>query len=134
MKQVEFNKAAQSLSEALMPSSSKIAALTRLLKDNVALIVVLEARETKIGGDMQGAPGQHGQLPCVVSGISLFLPKDIGRKCLWNIWPPKQQQVPFLTICCFVFNVRPTPISMQIQSLKISSCGRFVKTAHLCLG
>jgi hypothetical protein len=91
VKQVEFNKAAQSLSEALMPSSSKIAALTRLLKDNVALIVVLEARDTKIGGDMQGAPGKHGQLLCVVSGISLFLPKDIGGKCLWNIWPPKQQ-------------------------------------------
>jgi CCR4-NOT transcription complex subunit 6 len=63
-----------------MPSSSKIAALTRLLKDNVALIVVLEARETKIGGDMQGAPGKHGQLLCVVSGDQPFSTKGYRRE------------------------------------------------------
>merc|ERR1712037_1023731 len=40
---VEFNKAALSLSEALNATSQKKAALNRLLKDNVALIVVLEA-------------------------------------------------------------------------------------------
>ncbi|EFJ17358.1 hypothetical protein SELMODRAFT_270348 [Selaginella moellendorffii] len=40
--EVEFNKAAQSFSEAYMPSAQRKAALTRLLKDNVALIVVLE--------------------------------------------------------------------------------------------
>lgn len=40
--EVEFNKAALSLAESL-PSEQKTAALSRLLKDNVALIAVLEA-------------------------------------------------------------------------------------------
>jgi CCR4-NOT transcription complex subunit 6 len=42
--EVEFNKAALSLAEALPPEQKK-AALHRLLKDNVALIAVLEALE-----------------------------------------------------------------------------------------
>ncbi len=65
--QVEFNKAAQSLSEALVPSATKKAALSRLLKDNVALIVVLEARESGNTVDGQSATGKRGQLLCVVS-------------------------------------------------------------------
>lgn len=62
--EVEFNKAAQSLSEALVPTTKKVA-LSRLLKDNVALIVVLEARDT--GGFMgtQAVPGKRVQLLCV---------------------------------------------------------------------
>jgi len=82
--EVEFNKAAQSLSEALMPSSSKIAALTRLLKDNVALIVVLEARETKIGADMQGAPGKHGQLLCVAN-THIHANPELKDVKLWQV-------------------------------------------------
>nr|DAD42135.1 TPA_asm: hypothetical protein HUJ06_000365 [Nelumbo nucifera] len=42
--EVEFNKAAQSLTDAVVPSAQKKTALNRLLKDNVALIAVLEAK------------------------------------------------------------------------------------------
>ncbi|KAM7256565.1 hypothetical protein ACFE04_013908 [Oxalis oulophora] len=45
MRLVEFNKAAQSLAEAtLLSGTSRKLALNRLVKDNVALIVVLEAK------------------------------------------------------------------------------------------
>jgi hypothetical protein len=65
--EVEFNKAALSLSEALGPAASKKAALNRLLKDNVALIVVLEAKEHE--GQEAPLQGQSKrQLLCVVSG------------------------------------------------------------------
>jgi CCR4-NOT transcription complex subunit 6 len=65
--EVEFNKAALSLSEALGPAASKKAALNRLLKDNVALIVVLEAKEHE--GQEPPLQGQSKrQLLCVVSG------------------------------------------------------------------
>jgi CCR4-NOT transcription complex subunit 6 len=67
-----------------MPSSSKIAALTRLLKDNVALIVVLEARETKIGADMQGAPGKHGQLLCVAN-THIHANPELKDVKLWQV-------------------------------------------------
>lgn len=67
--EVEFNKAALSLSEALGPAASKKAALNRLLKDNVALIVVLEAKEHE-GADGP-LPGQSKrQLLCVVSSAT----------------------------------------------------------------
>lgn len=65
---VEFNKAAQLLSEALAPATQK-AVLTRLLKDNVALIVVLEARDSGILADSQVPSGKRGQLLCVVSSL-----------------------------------------------------------------
>jgi CCR4-NOT transcription complex subunit 6 len=57
------------LSEALVPSATKKAALSRLLKDNVALIVVLEARDSGSTVDGQLASGKRGQLLCVVSGM-----------------------------------------------------------------
>lgn len=41
------------------------------MQDNVALIVVLEARDTGGFMDSQGASGKRGQLLCVVS-ISLW--------------------------------------------------------------
>lgn len=43
--EVEFNKAALSLAESFQNQNQKKAALSRLLKDNVALIAVLEAME-----------------------------------------------------------------------------------------
>ncbi|XP_038693125.1 carbon catabolite repressor protein 4 homolog 1-like [Tripterygium wilfordii] len=61
--EVEFNKAAQSLTEALVPSSQKKTALNRLVKDNVALIVVLEAKFSNQGPDN---PGKR-QLLCVAN-------------------------------------------------------------------
>eukprot|EP00252_Welwitschia_mirabilis_P025063 TRINITY_DN7692_c0_g1_i1.p1 TRINITY_DN7692_c0_g1~~TRINITY_DN7692_c0_g1_i1.p1 ORF type:complete len:614 (-),score=96.22 TRINITY_DN7692_c0_g1_i1:751-2592(-) len=63
--EVEFNKAAQSLTDALVPPGQKKAALSRLLKDNVALIVVLEAKENSHGVDIP-APGKR-QLLCVAN-------------------------------------------------------------------
>ncbi|KAL0316893.1 UNVERIFIED_CONTAM: Carbon catabolite repressor protein 42 [Sesamum radiatum] len=74
LQEVEFNKAAQSLTDALVPSAQKKNALNRLVKDNVALIVVLEAKFNNQGIDN---PGKR-QLVCVDkialchSGILLF--------------------------------------------------------------
>ncbi|MED6150556.1 hypothetical protein PIB30_073499 [Stylosanthes scabra] len=42
--QVEFNKVAQSLTDAMIATTQKKTALNRLVKDNVALVVVLEAK------------------------------------------------------------------------------------------
>ncbi|KAA3464012.1 carbon catabolite repressor protein 4-like protein 1-like [Gossypium australe] len=60
--EVEFNKAAQSLTEVAVQTTQKKAALNRLVKDNVALIVVLEAKFSNQGADN---PGKR-QLLCVV--------------------------------------------------------------------
>ncbi|KAF8403947.1 hypothetical protein HHK36_012054 [Tetracentron sinense] len=60
--EVEFNKAAQSLTDAVVPITQKKTALSRLLKDNVALIAVLEAKFSNHGAD---TPGKR-QLLCVV--------------------------------------------------------------------
>ncbi|XP_026459656.1 carbon catabolite repressor protein 4 homolog 1-like [Papaver somniferum] len=59
--EVEFNKAAQSLTDVVVPITQKKAALSRLLKDNVALIAVLEAKFSNHGAD---TPGKR-QLLCV---------------------------------------------------------------------
>ncbi|KAJ6864588.1 carbon catabolite repressor protein 4 [Populus alba x Populus x berolinensis] len=64
--EVEFNKAAQSLTDALVPSAQRKTALNRLVKDNVALIVVLEAKFSNQGADN---PGKR-QLLCVVSDLA----------------------------------------------------------------
>ncbi|KAL8463806.1 hypothetical protein ACS0TY_033666 [Phlomoides rotata] len=65
--EVEFNKAAQSLTDALIPSGQKKNALNRLVKDNVALILVLEAKFSNQGIDN---PGKR-QLVCVVSFLTI---------------------------------------------------------------
>jgi len=52
--EVEFNKAALSLSDMLGSAHSKKSALSRLLKDNVALIVVLEANDDAVTGGPDG--------------------------------------------------------------------------------
>ncbi|GAB2235173.1 hypothetical protein Droror1_Dr00027666 [Drosera rotundifolia] len=59
---VEFNKAAQSLAEAVVPNGQKKNALHRLIKENVALIVVVEAKFNHQGADNLGKQ----QLLCVV--------------------------------------------------------------------
>ncbi|KAL0359404.1 UNVERIFIED_CONTAM: Carbon catabolite repressor protein 41 [Sesamum angustifolium] len=69
--EVEFNKAAQSLTDALVPSAQKKNALNRLVKDNVALIVVLEA---KFGNHGIDNPGKR-QLVCVVHTLLKGLEK-----------------------------------------------------------
>ncbi|PPD80639.1 hypothetical protein GOBAR_DD22426 [Gossypium barbadense] len=65
--EVEFNKAAQSLTEVAVQTTQKKAALNRLVKDNVALIVVLEAKFSNQGADN---PGKR-QLLCVASFAQL---------------------------------------------------------------
>ncbi|ONL94052.1 CCR4-NOT transcription complex subunit 6 [Zea mays] len=47
--EVEFNKAAQSLTDAIIPAAQKKLALNRLVKDNIALIAVLEAKFSNHG-------------------------------------------------------------------------------------
>ncbi|KAH9737653.1 Endonuclease/exonuclease/phosphatase family protein expressed [Citrus sinensis] len=69
--EVEFNKAAQSLTDAILPSAQKKNALNRLVKDNVALIVVLEAKFSNQGAD---TPGKR-QLLCVVHTLLKGLEK-----------------------------------------------------------
>ncbi|KAF5186693.1 carbon catabolite repressor protein 4-like protein, partial [Thalictrum thalictroides] len=58
----EFNKATQSLTDALGPNIPKKTALSRLLKDNVALIAVLEG---KFSNNVADTPAKR-QLLCVV--------------------------------------------------------------------
>ncbi|XP_024364547.1 carbon catabolite repressor protein 4 homolog 1 isoform X1 [Physcomitrium patens] len=81
--EVEFNKAAQSLSEALVPTTKKVA-LSRLLKDNVALIVVLEARDTGGFTDSQGTPGKRGQLLCVAN-THIHANQELKDVKLWQV-------------------------------------------------
>lgn len=78
--EVEFNKAAQSLTEALVPSTQKKAALNRLVKDNVALIAVLEAKFSNQGGDNLG----KRQLLCVAN-THLNVPQDLKDVKLWQV-------------------------------------------------
>lgn len=80
--EVEFNKAAQSLTEAVLPSGQKKAALSRLLKDNVALIVVLEAKDTNHGVDAL-APGKR-QLLCVAN-THINANPDLKDVKLWQV-------------------------------------------------
>lgn len=61
--EVEFNKAAQSLTDAVIVDSQKKLALNRLIKDNIALIVVLEAKFNNPASDNSG----KRQLLCVAN-------------------------------------------------------------------
>ncbi|XP_076951804.1 carbon catabolite repressor protein 4 homolog 2-like [Bidens hawaiensis] len=78
--EVEFNKAAQSLTDALVPSAQKKTALNRLVKDNVALIVVLEAKFSNYGVDI---PGKR-QLVCVAN-THVNVQQDLKDVKLWQV-------------------------------------------------
>ncbi|KAK2990683.1 hypothetical protein RJ640_029358 [Escallonia rubra] len=78
--EVEFNKAAQSLTDALVPSAQKKTALNRLVKDNVALIVVLEAKFSNQGVDN---PGKR-QLVCVAN-THVNVHQDLKDVKLWQV-------------------------------------------------
>ncbi|KAK6793947.1 hypothetical protein RDI58_007400 [Solanum bulbocastanum] len=78
--EVEFNKAAQSLTEALVPSAQKKTALNRLLKDNIALIVVLEAKFNNQGVDN---PGKR-QLVCVAN-THVNVHQELKDVRLWQV-------------------------------------------------
>lgn len=78
--EVEFNKAAQSLTEALIPVPQKKIALNRLVKDNVALIVVLEA---KFGNQAADIPGKR-QLLCVAN-THVNISHELKDVKLWQV-------------------------------------------------
>lgn len=78
--EVEFNKAAQSLTEAVVPSTQKKTALGRLIKDNIALIVVLEAKFSNQGIDN---PGKR-QLVCVAN-THVNVHQDLKDVKLWQV-------------------------------------------------
>ena len=58
--EVEFNKAALSLADGALPPERRQGALNRLLKDNVALIAVLEAVDGGGGGGGAGGRTEDG--------------------------------------------------------------------------
>ncbi|KAL9266810.1 Carbon catabolite repressor protein 4 homolog 1-like protein [Drosera capensis] len=78
--EVEFNKAAQSLAEAVVPNSQKKNALNRLVEDNVALIVVVEAKFNHQGADN---PGKR-QLLCVAN-THVNVHQDLKDVKLWQV-------------------------------------------------
>ncbi|GLT96263.1 hypothetical protein SLE2022_139000 [Rubroshorea leprosula] len=77
---VEFNKAAQSLIDFAIPSTQKKAALNRLVKDSVALIVVLEAKFTNQGVDN---PDKR-QLLCVAN-THVNVQQDLKDVKIWQV-------------------------------------------------
>ncbi|ONK74901.1 uncharacterized protein A4U43_C03F11280 [Asparagus officinalis] len=78
--EVEFNKAAQSLTDAVIAASQKKVALSRLIKDNIALIVVLEAKFSNHGTD---TPGKR-QLLCVAN-THVNVHQDHKDVKLWQV-------------------------------------------------
>ncbi|KAK8490978.1 hypothetical protein V6N13_126118 [Hibiscus sabdariffa] len=78
--EVEFNKAAQSLTEVAVQTTQKKAALNRLVKDNVALIVVLEAKFTNQGADN---PGKR-QLLCVAN-THVNVQQELKDVKIWQV-------------------------------------------------
>ncbi|KAM7265363.1 hypothetical protein ACFE04_003046 [Oxalis oulophora] len=82
--EVEFNKAAQSLAEAtLLSSTPRKLALNRLVKDNVALIVVLEAKFGYQGAD-NPASQKTRQLLCVAN-THVNVHHDLKDVKLWQV-------------------------------------------------
>ncbi|KAK2400752.1 DNAse I superfamily protein [Trifolium repens] len=78
--EVEFNKAAQSLTDAMIPTTQKKTALNRLVKDNVALIVVLE---TKVNNQPVDNHGKR-QLLCVAN-THVHVQQDLKDVKLWQV-------------------------------------------------
>nr|XP_029123569.1 carbon catabolite repressor protein 4 homolog 1 isoform X2 [Elaeis guineensis] len=78
--EVEFNKAAQSLTDAVIQPNQKKVALSRLIKDNIALIVVLEAKFSNQGADN---PGKR-QLLCVAN-THVNVHQDHKDVKLWQV-------------------------------------------------
>lgn len=78
--EVEFNKAALSLVESLGGSSQKKEALNRLMKDNVALIVVLEALDQPHARD----PNGKRQLLCVAN-THIHANTELNDVKLWQV-------------------------------------------------
>lgn len=78
--EVEFNKAAQSLTDAVIPTNQKKVALSRLIKDNIALIAVLEDKFSNHGADNPGSR----QLLCVAN-THVNVPQELTDVKLWQV-------------------------------------------------
>ncbi|KAE8731144.1 Carbon catabolite repressor protein 4-like protein 2 [Hibiscus syriacus] len=78
--EVEFNKAAQSLTEVAVQTTRKRATLNRLVKDNVALIVVLEAKFINQGANN---PGKR-QLLCVAN-THVNVQQELKDVKIWQV-------------------------------------------------
>ncbi|KAK9827722.1 hypothetical protein WJX81_005188 [Elliptochloris bilobata] len=78
--EVEFNKAALSLSDAI-PADQRKAALNRLLKDNVALIAVLEALDPP---HPEAAAAGRRQLICVAN-THIHANPELNDVKLWQV-------------------------------------------------
>jgi CCR4-NOT transcription complex subunit 6 len=84
--EVEFNKAALSLADGL-PAATRGAALTRLLKDNVALIAVLEALDTAAPAQPSSATSAtppRRQLVCVAN-THIHANPELNDVKLWQV-------------------------------------------------
>ncbi|KAJ3702722.1 hypothetical protein LUZ61_006427 [Rhynchospora tenuis] len=79
--EVEFNKAAQSLTDAVITAGQKKAALNRLIKDNIALIAVLEA---KFGGSPSPDNSGKRQLLCVAN-THVNVQQELKDVKLWQV-------------------------------------------------
>jgi CCR4-NOT transcription complex subunit 6 len=81
--EVEFNKAAGSLAESVGPPGARDKALSRLMKNNVALILVLEAMNaTAPPGAMGGAAKR--QLLCVAN-THIHANPELNDVKLWQV-------------------------------------------------
>lgn len=78
--EVEFNKAAQSLTDAVIPTGQRKVALSRLIRDNIALIAVIEAKFSNHGADN---PGKR-QLLCVAN-THVNVPQELTDVKLWQV-------------------------------------------------
>eukprot|EP00199_Chlamydomonas_sp_CCMP681_P000237 CAMPEP_0119108246 /NCGR_PEP_ID=MMETSP1180-20130426/13547_1 /TAXON_ID=3052 ORGANISM="Chlamydomonas cf sp, Strain CCMP681" /NCGR_SAMPLE_ID=MMETSP1180 /ASSEMBLY_ACC=CAM_ASM_000741 /LENGTH=547 /DNA_ID=CAMNT_0007093841 /DNA_START=156 /DNA_END=1799 /DNA_ORIENTATION=+ len=76
--EVEFNKAAMSLAESFTNNNQKKQALNRLLKDNVALIAVLEAVEA-------GPPEANRRTLICVANTHIHANKELSDVKLWQV-------------------------------------------------
>ncbi|XP_020675463.1 carbon catabolite repressor protein 4 homolog 2-like [Dendrobium catenatum] len=78
--EVEFNKAAQSLADAVIPTNQKKVALSRVIKDNIALIAVLEDKFSNHVADCLGSR----QLLCVAN-TNVNVPQELTYVKLWQV-------------------------------------------------
>lgn len=81
--EVEFNKPTQYFSDVVIPSAARRAHMSRFLKDNVALIIVLEARDKGVNFDSAQAAGKR-QLLCVANTHIHANPENKDAK-LWQV-------------------------------------------------
>ena len=90
--QVEFNKAALSLAEGVGGADLKRVALNRLLKDNVALIAVLEALDPPQFPEerMNGASSEKRRQLVCVANTHIHANPELSDVKLWQVAHPSR--------------------------------------------